>query len=268
MAGTGSIYKSDLFNLHNIIQVDAISYPKEYIIGLLRDIFSEDSYYRYVRDPWGFPLTPDHTDLPLTAGITDDTTTRIYIGEKYRYDAIFYPAVLVSHGGTRSTPISINREQDCVINSTSVVADGYGNVRYYYTPAYFVKAGAWEGSINIDVMAKGIRERDDITELIMITGEELKRNVLLKAGIFIKSISSSAGSEQDDRNDKIYKNTITFEIRTEWRRQIPIEDLVDAINICVDFGRVDTNPPVVAPNMQVNIELNIVDSINEILLGE
>lgn len=266
MPETGSLYKSDLFNLHNIVQVDALSYPKEYLIGLFRDIFSQDSYYRYVRDEWGYPKTPNHTDLPLGSGMEDDTTTRIYIGEKYRYDAIFYPAVLISHGGTRYVPISINREQDCVVNAISAVSDGYGNLRYYYTPSHFVKAGAWEGSISVDVMAKGIRERDDITEVIMMTTAELKHDVLKRAGVLIKSTSVSAGSEQDDRNDKVYRNTITLDIRTEWRRQIPIENLVDAINICVDFGRVDVDPPVVAPNLQVNIELSIVDLVDGIPL--
>src|SRR5580692_8811576 len=99
-----------------------IVYPKEMIIATLRDLFSQDIYYHYSEDQFGFPNTTDHTDLPAGAdipvgGINSTATsntllpTRVFIGENYRYDGIYYPAILVKSGGSKYVPISINRDQ-------------------------------------------------------------------------------------------------------------------------------------------------------------
>ena len=68
---TNSIYKSDLNQLYGLVQSSMIVYPKEIIIQHLRDFFSKDSLYHYVKDEWGFSKKVDHTDLPLGAGLFD-----------------------------------------------------------------------------------------------------------------------------------------------------------------------------------------------------
>src|SRR5271169_3906731 len=99
---SNNFFKSDLYGIYNIVQASMIVYPKEIIISTLRDFFSHDSYYHYSRDQWGFANTTDHTDLPPGAdfptqfnryGATQSTgvPTRLFIGENYRYDGIFYP---------------------------------------------------------------------------------------------------------------------------------------------------------------------------------
>src|SRR5574338_1021430 len=110
---SNNFFRSDLFGIYNIIQASMIVYPKEIIIATLRDFFSKDSYYHYSKDQWGFPNTTDHTDLPpgadMPAGAgarpdlspTSILSTRVFIGENYRYEGIYYPAIFVKSGGSR-----------------------------------------------------------------------------------------------------------------------------------------------------------------------
>src|SRR5271169_1238633 len=123
---SNNFFKSDLYGIYNIVQASMIVYPKEIIIATLRDFFSRDSYYHYSKDQWGFANTTDHTDLPPGADLpsgagadpmlsnTINLSTRLFIGENYRYDGIYYPAILIKSGGTKYVPISINREQSGV----------------------------------------------------------------------------------------------------------------------------------------------------------
>lgn len=262
--GTGSIHRTDLYKIHNVVQNTQFSFPKEQIIGVLRDEFSQDSYYHYVRDPWGFPLTPDHTDLPIEAGLADDSTTRLYIGEKWRYDVIYYPAVLVSAGHSTSVPISMNRNKETVLSEATLVVDGYGNQKVFTTPVAFTLAGAWEGSINIDVLTRSIRSRDELVELITLICTDIRFEEFQRSGVLMKKVSAGAPSEMDDRNDKLYKQTITLDVRSEWRRHIPIGNIIDAINFCVNFGDINSTPPVFSPNLQINTTIDLLSEIQNL----
>lgn len=259
--GTGSFNRTDLYNIHNVVQNTQLSFPKEFIIGMLRDVFSQDSYYHYVSDEWGFPLTPDHTNLPLGAGTEDDSTTRVYIGEFWRYDIIYYPAIIVKNGGSRYVPIAMNRNRETIKYTKTLVVDGYNNVKAFHTASKLNFAGAWEGAISIDILARGLRERDDLVELVSLICTDIRFDEFLRAGILMKGVSAGSPSEIDDRNDKLYKQTVTLDVRTEWRREIPVEDIIDAINICVDFGNLQTSPPVLAPNIGVSTEVTLLDEI-------
>ena len=85
---TNNFFRSDLPKLHSIVQNAMTLYPKELVIATLRDFFSRDHYYHYAHDHWGFPQTPDHTNLPPFAGFDNDITTRVNIIEFYRFDII------------------------------------------------------------------------------------------------------------------------------------------------------------------------------------
>src|SRR5271154_2063485 len=131
-----NFFKSDIFGIYNVIQASMLVYPKEMIIDTLRNYFGRDSYYHYSRDQWGFPNTTDHTDLPLGADMpygpgaqpelnpNPILSTRLFIGENYRYDSIYYPAILVKSGGSRYVPISINRNQGEIYYNETLVTDG------------------------------------------------------------------------------------------------------------------------------------------------
>ena len=267
---SNNFFKSDLFGLYNVVQASMLVYPKEVIIASLRDFFSKDSYYHYSKDQWGFANTTDHTDLPLGADLphgigshpelsnTINLSTRLFIGENYRYDGIYYPAILVKSGGSRYVPISINRDQDSVQYQDLIYEDGYGNQTAVHKPISLITAGAWEGSIVIDVLTRSLRARDDLLELMGMWFVELNFDTLVDIGVVVKPPSISAPSETDDRNDKLFRQSITLDIRTEWRREIPISNVIDAILFTVTFGNLSKDTPPAA-NLTVNTEVSLTD---------
>ena len=259
MSSTGNFFKSDLYKIHDVVQNTMIVYPKEIIIATLRDFFSLDSYYHYVKDAWGFPQTPDHTDLPLTAGLSDNVTTRLYIGENYRFDAIFYPAILVKSGSGRYAPISINRDKGKVFWSERAFDDGYGNISVFRNPESFIFSGAWEGQMAIDIKTRSLRARDDLVELVAICLQDIAFESLKNAGIVVKPLSWGAPSETDDRNDKLFMQTITLDIRSEWERRVPVSNILEVINFVVEFGRVDEPNPPISPNLTIHTDLSFLE---------
>jgi hypothetical protein len=235
-------------------------HPKEIFIDTLREFFSQDSQYHYVRDEWGFPKVPDHTDLNNDAGFADDETTRIFIGEYYRFDAIYYPAVLIKSGGARYVPISMSQNLNTVVWSNTLFVDGYGNQTVIATPNHFKQNGAWEGSITIDIETLDPGARDELVGLVSLLFMNLRRYELQTAGIHVKSVNAGSQTEGEDGNNKLFKQTITVDIRTEWRRQIPINSVVDAINICVDFGNLETEPVTIAPNLRISSNVELLEA--------
>jgi hypothetical protein len=267
---TNNFFKSDLYKIHNIIQSSMLVYPKEIIIATLRDFFSKDSYYHYSKDQWGFANTTDHTDLPAGADLPSGPgsnpslgiaplSTRVFIGENYRYDGIYYPAILVKSGGGKSVPISINREQGGVQYQHIMYEDGYGNQTRVRIPKSFITAGIWEGSIIIDVVTRSLRSRDDLIELIAMCFTEINFDTLIDNGVLIKPLSYGSPSESDDRNDKLFRQSITLDIRTEWRREIPIGNIIDAIffTATLEDLSVDTSPT--PANLTINTDVSLLD---------
>lgn len=267
---SNNFFQSDLMGIHNIVQASMLVYPKEVIIATLRNYFADDSYYHFSKDQWGFPNTTDHTDLPPGADLPRGPgahpelnphpvlPTRLFIGENYRYDNIFYPAILVKTAGSRYVPISINRNQGTIQYSELIYQDGYGNQTIVKKPEYYVTAGAWEGQIIIDVMTRSLRARDSLLEAIAMCFTEVTFDTLYDIGIIVKPLALGAPSETDDRNDKLFRQSITLDIRTEWRREIPVADVIDAILFTATFQDFSRNSPVAA-NLTINTEVDITD---------
>lgn len=251
---------SNLYNIYNIVQNSMIIFPKEIVIATLRDFFAQDSFYRYEKDKFGYALTPDHTDMDPAAGITDDgITTRLFIGENYRQDVVFYPAIIVRHGGSSSVPISMNRETSNVQWETKAIEDGYGNIKFYKSPKSFIFAGAWEGSLNIEIQSRSLRTRDDLVELCSLLFTDIAFNALIKSGLLVKKVSAGSPSETDDRNDKLFRTVVTLDIRSEWRREIPISNIVEIITASIEFGRTDILDSPIAPNLTIHMNETFVD---------
>lgn len=253
---------SDLNGIYNTTQNTLIRYPKDAMIAALRDYFSQDSKYHYVRDEWGFPHTPDHTDLPTDAGFNDDLTTRVFIGEKDRFDIVYYPAILVSAGGFRAVPISLNRKVlDTELEEVEYVNAETGETKIIVQPAKFVPGGAWEGTINFDIQSKGVVERDDLVELVSIFFKDYNWDNFYRAGIAIKPTTPSIGtySVEQDGNMKLFKQTVSVDIRGEWQRDIPFRNIIDAISICVEIGNLQPEIPITAPNIEINTKLDLMD---------
>jgi hypothetical protein len=255
---------TDLYDSYHTVQNTMIRYPKDLFIASLKEFFKRDSKYHYVSDEWGFNKTPDHTDLAPDAGLYDDLTTRVFIGEQSRYDVIFYPAIIVKSGSFQSKPISMNRDQYRVEHKYMEFADGYGNRRFTLVPDKFVLAGAWEGSIAIEVQSRGLRERDDLIELISMYFIDFNWNNLSRAGVSVKpGLSIGSPSEGEDRNDKLFKQSVDVQIRGEWRREIPITDIIETINFCAEIGSFASNggAGTTAPNLEINTISNLESAI-------
>ncbi len=167
--------------------------------------------------------------------------------------------------GARHVPISINRDQGRIDYQTTTFIDGLGNEKKIQVPYAFILSGAWEGSINIDIYSRGVREKDDLLELISLLFIDLAWNDLYKAGVAIKQdVQVGSLSFSDDRNDRLYKQSITLNVRTEWRREILVTNTLDIINFCVDFGNLSVEPPEIAPNLTINMEIDLLDGINNL----
>jgi hypothetical protein len=269
---SNNFFRSDLMGIYNIVQASMIVYPKEVIIATLRNFFAEDSFYHFQKDAFGFPNTTDHTDLPLGADLPYGPAsqpflnphpvlpTRLFIGENYRFDSIFYPAILVKNGGTRYVPISINRNKETVKYDRTLMFDGYGNKTVVTRPISLVTAGAWEGSIIIDVMTRSLRSRDDLIELVGMCLTEVQFDTLHEIGVIVKPISVGAPTETNDRNDKLFRQSITLEIRSEWRREIRIKHCIDAI---LFTAYIASPSGVIDPNLTINTRLDIIDMLAE-----
>lgn len=262
---TNSTAHSDLYGLYNIVQGSMIMWPKELVIQQLRDFFSRDSRYHFSMDHFGFPNTPNHTNLPQTAGYNDNLTTRLYINSAHRYDVVYYPAIIVRHGGASSVPISFNRERATVQWDNLVYEDGYGHLTTIPSPSHFIFAGSWEGTINIEIIARDPRTRDDLVELTSLLFTQIACDDMEKNGVGIKpsGVSAASGNESIDRTDTLFKNTVTLQYRSEWRRHIPVGNIIDSINSSIEFGRVDESTPIAA-NLTINTEQTLTEVINNL----
>jgi hypothetical protein len=259
--------KSDLQRIFGIYQNTMIRYPKELLIHVLRDAFSQDGYYRYVKDEFGFVKTPaqnlpiTNPNLPYGQGENDDSTTRLYIGEAFKFRPKFLPAITVKTSSVKEVPFSATKEEGTVMLEPYQFTDGNGNTTIISVPKYFRFAGAWEGSITLEVAAESTEARDEITKNASLIITNIYFKEMIDNGLLIKPLSISSPTETAERsgNSFIYKQTITAEYRSEWERRIPIFDLIEKISIMIDFGNTDTN--VYAEDIKVNEILSLQDMV-------
>ena len=128
---------SNLFQLSDFVAQAAVSQGKNLIIDSLREYFKQDVFYKYATDGWGFPLTPDLTDLP--PDIQEERTTRIFIGDIFRYDKRYWPAIVVRHSSGRTYHVSFNQNYTTRYR-LDLVLDGYGQRSYVRVPTHKVVA--------------------------------------------------------------------------------------------------------------------------------
>lgn len=234
MATSHRVY-SDLFGIENFVRQVAVSQGKNLLIDVLREHFKQDVLYRYATDGFGYPLTPNLTDLP--PDIQEERTTRIYIGDLYRMDKRFWPAVTIRHSSGTYNPISFNQNLTTKYR-LDLVLDGYGSRSFVRVPTHKVIAGAWNQNFDIQVAAESIPDREELTDIISSFLIGAARQQLYEAGLHINKVSMGGEREEDYANDKVYLQSITVDTFSEWRREIPIDanDIVDAISFCFNYG--------------------------------
>ena len=228
--------QSDLFEVGDFVRQVAVGNGKNLIIDALREYFKKDTLYTYRSDAFGFPLIPNLTDLP--PDIQEERTSRIFIGDVFRYEKRFYPSISIKHSSGRYHPISFNQNHTTVRNRVDMVLDGYGNRSYVRVPVAHIATGAWDQSFEVVIASESIPEREELSDIVSGFFIGLIRQELYESGLFIKSVSLGAEREEEFANDKIFIQSITLDTYSEWRREIPINsaDLVETINFCFNYN--------------------------------
>jgi len=224
---------SDLFQEANFVNQTAVSQGKNLLIDVIRESFKKDTFYRYTHDAFGFPLTPDLTALP--PDIQEERTTRIYIGDVYRYDKRFNPSITVRHSSGKYKPISINQNHTTKYR-LDLVIDGYGNRSYIRVPTHRVITGAWEQTFEVKITSESTQDREELTDIVTGYLQGVVRQELYEAGLFVRGVSMSSETEEDWANDKLYIQSISLETYSEWRRHLPINSVIETLNFCFNYG--------------------------------
>lgn len=230
MASSHRTY-SDLFEISNVVKQTAITHSKNILIDVLRDHFKQDTMYRYVQDPYGFPLTPDLTDSDPY--IDNTCTTRIYIGDIFRYDKRFWPAIVIRHSSGRYFPISFNQNQTTRYRM-DLVLDGYDR-SFVRVPTHQVFAGGWDQTFELQIASESTIDREELTDIVSLFLIATSRQALHDGGLFIKNVSMGAEREEQWGNDYVYLQSINVETFSEWRIEVPINNLIEGINFCFNF---------------------------------
>lgn len=233
---TGHRVYSDLFSYANFTRQVAVAQSKNLLIDALRDYFKNDTLYRFETDGWGFPLTPNLTDLP--PDIQEHRTSRIFIGDIYRADKRFFPSITVRYSSGKYHPVSFNQDVTSKQYRLDLVIDGYGEQSYIRIPTHNIVCGAWDQSFEVLIAAEAIPDREELTDIVSSFLIGVIRQELYESGLFIKSVNMGNEREEDFGNDKIYLQSISLETYSEWRREIPIDanSLIDTINFCFQYG--------------------------------
>lgn len=223
---------SNFFSDQNIIQNVSIVQPKNLLIDTLRRYFSRDNYYTYRVDDYGFPLVRDLTDLTVDS----ELTTKILISDIFRHELKFYPAIMIKNNGGQYVPISFN--QDGVIKYRKDILDlGNGRNKIISTPTHKVYAGAWDMNFEVQIYSESHAELEEITEIVQMILQYTAFNELRANGLLIKTLSISGESSEQDGNDYLFSHTISISTRSEWRVEIPVENIIERIVFYFDVER-------------------------------
>jgi hypothetical protein len=179
-------------------------------------------------------MTPNVTDLP--PDIQERRTSRIYIGDVFRYDKRYFPSLTVRHSSAKYYPISFNQNFFNTKYRMDLVTDGYGERSYVRTPTHHTVCGAWEQTFDIQIAAESIPDREELSDLVSAFMIGVARQELGESGLGIKTVSIGGEREEDYANDKIYMQTVSVETFSEWKREIPVDGIVEMINFCFNYG--------------------------------
>lgn len=241
---TGYISFSDIPILDNITQNVGMVAGRNLLIDVLRECFRRDREFHWVPDPWGFNKTPNHTGLPLDAGVNDDDTTRLYIGGTHRYDISYLPSIVIKQTGSSYRPVSFNQNKWELEYTDQQLVDGYGNVTYARRPSAYHFVGLWESTYEVRITSRSLVDTSEIADNVMLALQSTFHQTLQQNGLFIRSVSSSGEQvEAYGSNDPLFTVSITLNTMSEWRRTIPVSNLVERIQVCFMLDLVDSDPP-------------------------
>jgi len=217
--------------LYNTLVVDS----KDILIQSLREWFMHDNIYTYKQDEFGFPLLPpaslvDGGSAGREGIIWGETSTKIIITDDYRFQSRFFPAITISDNGGSNYEISFNQELSCVKYMVEDVVRE-GRIIQRRVPSHVLFAGSWKQNYSINIIAEDHPTRKRLKDIVAILLMNVLRNTLLERGIFIEKMSFGGDREEDFKNGYYYYATINVDLYSEWRREIPVTMLVEAISV-------------------------------------
>lgn len=242
---------SNFFSDNHIIQQVCMTQPRNLIIDVLRMHFSRDNSFTYRADEYGFPLTRDMTGLDIDS----ELTTKIMITDAYRYEVKFHPSIIVKSNGGNYKPISFNQNGTYKYRK-HIVENAFGQKTEVKIPTHRVYAGAWELNYTIEIYSESHSELEELVDIVAMIFQYVSWNELRANGVIVKNISIGSENAEAYANDYVYSQTITLPIRSEWRVEIPVEDLVEKIVFYFDSVRTPISGS--AP-VQSNIALKFDD---------
>lgn len=243
--GTGYLVNTDIYELDHVTRNTGVKHARALLVDILRENFARDREFHYVDDIYGFPKTPSHLGLEPNAGIEDRATTRVFIGSPFRYENAYLPSIIVKQNSSQYKPISFNQNKYSVEYEIQRVEDGYGNVSFINMPSKYVYNGAWDQSFEIRITSNSMEDTASLADIVMISLQSTYREVLRRNGVFIKTLRSSGEqSRQAGENDPFYTVSVSADVYTEWKREIPIANMVDRVTLCfsIDLGSKEDVP--------------------------
>jgi hypothetical protein len=233
---TEHVVYSSYYGDNHIVQNALMVYPKQIVIDLLRREFSKDSEYTYRQDEYGFPLVRDLTSVDLDSNLT----TRVLISDQYRYDMKFFPNIIVSAKGGTYKPLSAN-QNGTIKYRTDYVEDAYGDRKVFRTPTHRVYSGMWDLNVEVQINTESHVETEELTDLTAIMLQYRLFHELRAAGFIIKNLSVGAESAEQYVNDFIYSQSISISGISEWRVEIPVENVLERVVFNISSTKTPSN---------------------------
>jgi hypothetical protein len=141
----------------------------------------------------------------------------------YRDDEYGFPS-----GGGSYKPISFNQNMTYK-HRVDYIENEYGARRAVSTPSHRVYDGRWELSFDIQIHSESYSELEELVDIVSIALQYSLWNELRENGLFIKGLNIGAESAEPYANDYVYSQNITISTLSEWRVEIPIENIVEKI---------------------------------------
>jgi len=236
---------SNFFADNQIIQNVSIVQPKNLLIDILRLHFKRDNIFTYRDDEYGFPLTPDITDMDVDS----PNTTKILISDVFRKEIKFYPSITVKTGSGSYNPLSFN-QNGTIKYRKDFIDTKFGGRKEIRTPTHRVYAGAWDMNFEVTVYCESHAELEEIVEIVKMILQYVSFNELRANGLFIKTLSVSGENAESYANDYVFSQTISISTRSEWRVEIPLENVIEKIVFYFDVKRT----PIPGENKEASLQ--------------
>jgi hypothetical protein len=243
-----------------ILTADHVKYIKDVIINSLRDVFSRDPDYTYIKDEDG--IFPDFDNENLGIVITD----------VFNYDVEFLPAITIRVNSSTLVPVSFNQNQFTLDyekdESGNLVRDAAGKP----IPVWQEFSGLYDTTATLNVHTWDPLAREELVTRVAIMFKHVLRDQLYADfGFFVKEVTVGGESETDYHNDFIYSQPVSITVLTGWNNRIPIEGPLEGINLQIIGDAVRSQTPSlgcratpVEPTKQELEESNRVDWLDEI----